>query len=475
MAERMSSSRTLSTDTIFKEAVANHRAGELTAAEKGYRAVLRVEPSHAQASHNLGALLVKTGRLVEGLALLERVLTANRNQPVYYFSYAQGLLAAATPIEAGNVLREAEMLGLADRQFDELKRQVQMATVLSCRAALQNDPDSPVLYDNLGSALLAQGEIEEAVGAFRRALERAPDFADAHFHLGATLSQSGSISEGFAHYMRRAALVYGSGNPPRRDEPDPPFKISHDLAQRDYLAGGEASEDMPRVPGMFHLADGSRIDGPAINPDNATPELVHNWHTCRPQAVVLDNFLTPVALEKLRAYCAGSTVWRKIYTAGYLGAAPEDGFACPLLAQIVEEIQRIFQPILGAEQFRYLGAFKYDSVRCAGTNTHADNSIVNVNFYIAPDSANLDPNSGGMVIWDVAAPDSVTMRRLNGNEDLARTYLDQSGKDAKVIPHRCNRAVIFKSTQFHRTDTFKFKDDYLSHRINVSLLFGQFA
>lgn len=42
------------------------------------------------------------------------------------------------------------------------------------------------------------------------------------------------------------------------------------------------------------------------------------------------------------------------------------------------------------------------------------------------------------------------------------------------IPHRANRAVIFKSTLFHRTDSFTFKSDYLSRRINISLLFGTF-
>jgi len=155
--------------------------------------------------------------------------------------------------------------------------------------------------------------------------------------------------------------------------------------------------------------------------------------------------------------------------------APEDGFACPLLAQIVEEIQTAFAPILGRNSFRYLGGFKYDDALSTGTNTHADNSIVNVNFYIAPDEANLDPASGGMEIWDAAAPDIQTMRRLNGNEELARTFLQKAGATRTVIPHRANRAVIFKSTQLHKTDNFRFKDDYLSMRINISLLFGQFA
>lgn len=470
----MSATVRLSIHEMLKEAVASQRRGEFAAAEYAYRTILDAEPGHIWAGHNLGVLLVQTGRYADGLALLKRALAANRHQALYY-SYARGLLAAGNPDEAENVLREAEMLGVGDQRFDQLRREVRLGTLRSCRAALEQRPDDPVLLDKLGSALLADGEGNQAIEAFRQALAIAPDFADAHFHLGAALSQHGRVAEGFAHYMRRAVLVYGRGKAPIQSEPDPSFKISHDLAQRDFLAGGEASDDMPLVPDMFRVADGTRLDGPAVNPANANSKLCEVWHTSRPQAVVLDDFLTPPALEKLRAYCAGSTVWRKIYPAGYLGAAPEDGFACPLLAQIVEEIQSVFQPILGDEQFRYLGAFKYDSVLCAGTNTHADNSVINVNFYIAPDEANLDSGSGGMMIWDVAAPDVITMRRLNGNDDLAREYLARSGKSPKIIPHRANRAVIFKSTQFHRSDKFVFKKDYLYRRINISLLFGQFA
>lgn len=226
---------------------------------------------------------------------------------------------------------------------------------------------------------------------------------------------------------------------------------------------------------MFQLADGSRLAGPAINPENLTPQLLDAWRESRPQLVVIDNFLTTAALEKLRGHCAESTVWRKIYAAGYLGAAPEDGFSCPLLAQIVEEVQSVFGAILAGEQFRYLGAFKYDSELSIGTNTHADNSNVNVNFYIAADESNLDPDSGGMEIWDAAPPDIRAMRKLNGSEEMVRDFLRKTGAERVTVPHRANRAVIFKSSQFHKTDKFKFKDDYLSQRINISLLFGQFG
>ena len=97
---------------------------------------------------------------------------------------------------------------------------------------------------------------------------------------------------------------------------------------------------------------------------------------------------------------------------------------------------------------------------------------MNVNFYIAPDEANLDPESGGMDIWDVGAPPGEEMRRYNGDEALARDFLRQSGAQMTRIPHRANRAVIFKSDLFHKTSDCRFREGYLNKRINVSLLFG---
>lgn len=462
-------------EAALAEALTNHRAGRLAAAETVYRSVIQAEPHHAGANHHLGVLLIQTDRVKEGLGHLKSALDANLAEPLYYFSLAKGLLAGKNPVEAGAVLKQAAHRGLADQRFESLKSQIRDASVVACRQALAVRGRDPVLLDNLGSALLLQGKMEEAIACYREALAHAPDFAEAHFHLGAALSQTGRVAEGFQHYMRRAELVYGQGEAAPAKSSDPPHKVKHDSAQRDYLWGDRAPLGAPEVADMFQLEDGDRLSGPAVNPSKCTPQLLHAWRESRPQMVVVDDFLTGAALEKLRNYCAGSTVWRKIYDAGYLGAAPEDGFACPLLAQIVEEVQLAYSAILTGETFRYLGAFKYDSELSTGTNTHADNSNINVNMYITDDQANLDPASGGMEIWDAAAPDIQAMRKLNGSEEMVRDFLRHAGAKRFSIPHRANRAIIFRSTQFHRTDTFRFRDNYLSQRINISLLFGQFG
>ena len=97
---------------------------------------------------------------------------------------------------------------------------------------------------------------------------------------------------------------------------------------------------------------------------------------------------------------------------------------------------------------------------------------MNVNFWITPDEANLDPASGGLVVWDVAAPLDWNFTTYNQNEPRARAFLASAGAKPIVVPHRCNRAVIFDSDLFHETDTIRFRHGYQNRRINITMLYG---
>ena len=513
---------------VLKDAVHCQKAGQRDEAEALYRRALQIEPGHPMANHNLGVLAVQRGQMIQGLGHLKAALDADQAVEQYWLSYARALIASHRRHEALVILEQARERGFFGPALTALLLQLRggknssatdtyqlavqhhRANRLAEAAALYRkvvalEPDHSAAYCNLGAISAAQGNFEEAVGilqaaagarphdseiqfnlgnaltamgrldeavaAYDRALTEKPDFAEAHFRLGSLLSEAGHVAEGFDHFMRRACLVHKTPMAPQAGN-EPLHKVKHDREQREYLADrilgfSAASDDR-----IFHLEDGSRLSGPAINPAIATPAVMQKWKSDWPQFVVLDDFLTPEALVKLRNYCAGSTIWRRIYTAGYIGATPEDGLACPLMAQIAEEVRVLFPEILSAHLFRYLGAFKYDSTLSTGTNIHADNSAVNLNLYITPDEANLDPESGGMDIWDVSMPLDIDMRVYNGDEAAAQEFLRRSRARATTIPHRANRAVLFKSDLFHKTSDCKFKEGYLNKRINVSLLFG---
>jgi hypothetical protein len=115
--------------------------------------------------------------------------------------------------------------------------------------------------------------------------------------------------------------------------------------------------------------------------------------------------------------------------------------------------------------------FKYDS-RLSGIAIHADFAAVNVNFWITPDEANLDPASGGLVVWDTPAPVGWNFAKYN-DVPAARDFLARAGARPVTVPYRANRAVIFESDLFHETDRIAFKDGYPDRRINITLLYGR--
>ena len=43
---------------------------------------------------------------------------------------------------------------------------------------------------------------------------------------------------------------------------------------------------------------------------------------------------------------------------------------------------------------------------------HAAAAAVNVNFWITPNEANRNPESGGLVVWDKEAPDGWTLLHI---------------------------------------------------------------
>ena len=212
--------------------------------------------------------------------------------------------------------------------------------VEALRTAVRVDPTNVDAYFGLANCHTASGNLAEAIGAYKSAIALKPDFDEAHFRLGSLLSETGHVAEGFSHYLQRAKLVHGTRATLPTDQAQPPHRVKHDREQREYLKL-RYGHTTP-----FHLENGERLTSPAVNPENATAAVLDSWKTSDPQFVVIDNFLMPEALEKLRFYCAGSTIWRRNYNAGYIGATPEDGLACPLMAQIAEEISATYPEIL---------------------------------------------------------------------------------------------------------------------------------
>jgi hypothetical protein len=236
-------------------------------------------------------------------------------------------------------------------------------------------------------------------------------------------------------------------------------------------------EDEARIGHVYnrivHIAAEPRIHQ-ALSSTWDRDAVQGNYLNIPPGIVVVDNFLSAPALDGLRRFCLESTVWSgNRYADGRLGAFFFSGFNCPLLMQLAEEIRDAFPKLIGSEHpLRQLWGFKNAPYLPGDTTIHADFAAVNVNFWITPESANLDQSSGGLVVYDVAAPLWWDFKSYNERPDLIRSYLRERHAKAITIPYRANRAIIFNSDLFHATAEIRFRSEFENRRINITMLFG---
>jgi tetratricopeptide (TPR) repeat protein len=390
-------------------------------------------------------------------SLYDQAVTAHRQGDLAGAEQSYLQILGAQPAHPG-ASHSLGQLRVHQGRFDEALQVLDSATAFR--------PTTAAMLCTRAGALRGRHRDDEALTCLNRALALEPGFTAALYARAELMADHHRIADWFSGFARFAEKWHGDRAwTPHGAGPPPPHKAQHDREQQDYQ---RSNGIVPKA--SLHIEGGERLAGPAVNPVNAA-SAAQTWRTATPQIVVIDDLLTREALEALRRFSRGSTVWRAAYDAGYIGAFPANGFAVPLLAQIVEEFRTVFSDICGSHTLKTLWGFKYDS-SLDGIGIHADEAAVNVNFWITPDEANLDSQSGGLVVWDVAAPLDWAPERFNHDETTIRDFLKQSGARSITIPHRANRAVIFDSDLFHQTDVIRFKEGYLNRRINVTLLFG---
>lgn len=507
-------------------ALAAHREGNLAETIRACREAIAAGIEDATVETMLGTALAQSGAPREGLPRLLRAV-ALEPQDAGLFEHLGACLdllglrllsgfvylrSAAVSIGAGTAL------ATAGSGFVELKAFPGGLRLL--RRALALSPDRAKWWAVAGEGMLDIGRADVAITCFRRALTlglertRALDrVAEALLRLDRVEQASMMFEEMMApvrasrwYRPNLAASAAASDSLSFRVTSDP--KLRHDTQQLEYLM---AKGVLPTSFG--EIADGYRavLQGHAARPPD------QNWyqmseaerrpisaaynrvvHLYRPKAfgsevmndavdwqaaerryaestagiVVIDDLLSVPALAELQRYCLESTIWfDDRHPGGYLGALLRDGLAAPLLLRVARELSRRLPSILRDLPLRQMWAYKYDS-RLEGTGLHADAAAINVNFWITPDEANLSKGRGGIVVFDRRAPPEWDFAKYNNDQAAIRGFLAESGAGDVAVPYRCNRAVIFHSDLFHKTDDLHFRDDYVSRRINVTMLFG---
>jgi len=205
--------------------------------------------------------------------------------------------------------------------------------------------------------------------------------------------------------------------------------------QRICLSQEEAQALGPSMNRILHYADNPALPQGTLNPELDVDEIEQRYNASHPEIIHIDALLRPEALGALRQFCLESTIWKKDYEDGYVGAFLGEGFSSPFLLQVAEELRTTFPGIFRQHRLLQAWAFKQDSAR-RPLKIHADAAAVNVNFWITPDDANLDSASGGLIVWDKEAPREWDFKAYNSTafQPKIREFLKQSGASPVKFP-----------------------------------------
>lgn len=433
-------------DTLIAEALAHHAAGRLGEAETAYRAALAMSPGHPAVTHNLGVVAAAQGDHHSAIGFFDAVIAA---EPRYVSAHF-----------------------------------------------------------NRAAALQALGKTQDAIKGFERVCALEPEHYDAHRALGFLWLAEGERGRALDHFARTYELRRGEDRTriaAKSLGAATRAKLMHDAEQFGFLSSRR--RDGQRFAMLAQLYEGVAKDFPEdtttlsagqhdrLGEDYNTaiaicgaPELAGRAVSARPDrdailhsfkdkagAAMFDNLLTPSALAGLKRYLLESTIWHDFdHIDGFVASYLEDGLASPLVLQIADEIRSVFPELLAEHPLSQAWAFKGLEARAA-IDAHADDAAFSVNFWVTPDAANRDPERGGLTVCLAPPPPEWQVRDYDADKEAIVTFLELHADDSLVVPYRENRAVLFNSRLFHRSDAPNFATGYENHRINLTLLFGRHA
>ena len=106
---------------IFKKGVVAHKKGHLREAGNFYRAVLKINPEHSDANHNLGVLAVAVGQANEAISHFEKALNKNPTINQYWLSYVDALIQTGQITKVNNILISMKNQGCGPCRCDTAK------------------------------------------------------------------------------------------------------------------------------------------------------------------------------------------------------------------------------------------------------------------------------------------------------------------------------------------------------------------
>ena len=189
----------LALDQALQKGIEAHKAGKVQEADRYYTAILKANPNHPDANHNMGVLAVGVGKVQEALPFFKTALDSNSSVAQYWISYIDALIKLERIDDAKVVLEQAKSNGAKGDGFDQIKKRLGSLTSKNSTAQvlpkeelnaliklynqnmlLQVFNEAQILtkryttnltlWNLMGASAAQIGQLDEAVSAFQKVI-----------------------------------------------------------------------------------------------------------------------------------------------------------------------------------------------------------------------------------------------------------------------------------------------------------------
>ena len=221
----------LTLDQALQKGIEAHKAGKVQEADAYYTSILKANPKHPDANHNMGVLAVGVGKVEEALPFLKTALEVNPNITQFWLSYIDALIKLDQMDQAKAALEKARQAGAQGKSLDQIEQRIgspssrnsneqdlsqnqiqhlinlynqgQLRKVFEQTKTLtERHHNSLVLWNPMGATAAQLGKLGQAVEAFNKAISIKPSDPQAHNNIGNALKDQGKLEEAIEAYKK---------------------------------------------------------------------------------------------------------------------------------------------------------------------------------------------------------------------------------------------------------------------------------
>ena len=225
----------LTLEQALQKGIEAHKADKVQEADRYYTAILKVDPKHPDANHNMGVLAVRIGKVKESLPFFKTALDTNPGKAEYWLSYIDTLIKLDLIDNAKAVLEQAKSKGAKGNEFDQIEKKLGTPPFKNSNAQEPSQEEinalvnlynqnrlqqvfnetqkltkrytqSLSLWNLMGASAAQIGQLDDAILAFQKAISIKPDYADAYNNIGNVLKEQGNLKEAVEAYNKAISI-----------------------------------------------------------------------------------------------------------------------------------------------------------------------------------------------------------------------------------------------------------------------------